>query len=190
MFFIASFHAEMCNDCGRGAIKNGTNGPSLVIAPEGQPMKRYEITIKKTERATVVVETESKLEARKVAASLFSSGKCRKYHSVNEDVHALPESLKFTPYQTFIQSEREIGDASPQIGQYILLKGGRGAVVKGFDEGLPDKLIIQAFKTEDDEDGNFNENTTVSYRNVKHFFSEEETKDLLKKLAEKGMTPP
>jgi hypothetical protein len=155
-------------------------------------MKRYEITIKKTERATVVVETESKLEARKVAASLFNSGKCRKYHAVNEDVHALPESLKFTPYQTFLQAEREIGDASPQIGQYILLKGGHGAVVRGFDESSPDKLVIQAFKTDDDEgeDGHLDGNTTVSYRNVKHFFSKEETEDLLKKLAEKGMTPP
>jgi hypothetical protein len=153
-------------------------------------MKRYEITIKKTERATVVVETESKLEARKTAASLFNNGKCRKYHTVNEDVHALPESLKFTPYQTFIQSEREIGDASPQIGQYILLKGGHGAVIKGFDEGAPDKMLVQAFKTEEDEEGNFTGNTTVSYRNVKHFFSKEETKDLLNKLAEKGITPP
>jgi hypothetical protein len=110
-------------------------------------------------------------------------------------VNALPENLKFTPYQTFIQSEREIGDASPQIGQYILLKGGHGAVIKGFDESAPDKLIIQAFKSEDekdekDEGGNPHENTTVSYRNVKHFFSKEETEDLLKKLAEKGMTPP
>jgi hypothetical protein len=155
-------------------------------------MKRYEITIKKAERATIIVEAESKLEARKTAAALYASGKCRKYQVDNEDVHALPDMLIFTPYQTFVQGGREITDASPQIGQYILVKGGHGAVVKGYDESAPDKLIIQMFKTEDgkNEDGSFAESSTVAYRNVKHFFSEEETEELLEKLAEKGMTPP